>query len=67
MTHILIQLNLHDRKDKRVEYRVLIFNFNPFVVRAKKITDSISSSLLISANHSLVHNLSIIMLLTIIL
>ena len=56
-------MNLHDRKDKRVEYRVLILNFNPFVVRAKKITDSISSSLLISAFYGLVHNLSIMIIL----
>ena len=46
-------MNLHDRKDKRVEYRVLILNSNPYVVRAKKITDSISSILLISAVYCL--------------
>ena len=42
-------------------------NFNPYVVRAKDITNSISSSLLISAFYGFVHNWSIMTILNIIL
>ena len=60
-------LILHNQEIEvsRVEYRVIFLNFNPYVFRAKEITNSLSSSLLISAFYSLVHNLSIMVILTI--
>ena len=58
--------NLHNQKmeGRRVEYR-FFFDFNPYVSRAKEITNSLSSSLLISAFYSPVNNLSIMVILTI--
>ena len=60
-------LNLHNQKieGRRVEYTAIFLNSNPYVFRAKEITNSLSSSLLISAFYSLVHNLSIMVILTI--
>ena len=55
-------------KDRKVGVQGYFFeNFNPYVVRAKDITHSISSSLLISAFYSPVNNLSIMIILTIFL
>ena len=56
--------NLHNRKIERLEFRLIFFeNFNPYVVRAKDITNS----LLILAFYGLLHNLSIMTILRIIL